>query len=49
MMMNYLIDELAVIGECAIEALSMHHHFFETHDLRKTHYHLQADNCVGQN
>ena len=48
MQINYLTNELTITGEGANEVLSMFHHFFETHDLAKTQFHLHDDYCVGQ-
>ena len=47
--MNYLIDEACNVGKGANSIISMLHHFLEMHGLGKTHLHLHADNCSGQN
>ena len=46
---NYLIDEASDVGKGANTMISYVHHYFENHGLGKTHVHLHADNCSGQN
>ena len=47
--MNYIIDKACNVGKGANRIISMLHHFLKTHGLGKTHLHLHANNCSGQN
>lgn len=46
---NYLIDEVENPGKGADCAISLLHHFLETHGKGEKDVHLHADNCTAQN